>query len=394
MSRILFMSYSSEWTGPTNSLVHLLRHLKHRYDVEVLLPGAGPLCQKLEHEGVRFHSLRGLTKSRLPSMIRLIRSGKYDLVYANNTHGSSRLGFVAARSVGVPFVCHVRGILWHRGWASLGYLWLADAVNAVSHACAASVQRFVRPGRLSIIHNGVRLEMQEADGGDRSALQAEVDLPDDAFVVMSVSHVCERKGQEHAIAAMESVVQQVPTAHLCLLGSVTRDEAYVRKLRGQVESLGLEGRVHMLGFKSEVGPLVRCADLLVHTAIADPHPRSVIEAMAMALPVVAFAVDGVAETVVDSETGYLVDKADPEALTGAIVALARDPSVRQRQGQAGRLRVETHFTDVATADKVDNVIRDVLGKRGTRGTKRTWGGNARRASEQRQSRKRAERGNA
>ena len=83
-----------------------------------------------------------------------------------------------------------------------------------------------------------------------------------------------------------------------------------------------------------------------------------------------------------------------EALAGAIVALAHDPSVRQRQGQAGRLRVETHFTDVATADKVDDVIRDVLGKRGTRDTKRTSGGNARPALGQRHSRKRAERGNA
>ncbi len=378
-SRILFISYSAQWTGPTNSLVQLLKHLKHRHDIAVLLPGEGPLCAKLETEGIRYHSFATLSKWRLPAMTSLIRREKIDLVYANNTHGSSRLAFVAASAAGVPFICHVRGIAWHRSWASLGYLWLADSVNAVSHACAVSVERFVRPGRLQVIHNGVPLEMMERRGSEGSSLRSEVKLPSDAFIVLSVSHVCERKGQEHAIAAMPWIVQEVPTAHLCLVGSLERDEEYVNKLRGLVQRYGLEGRVHFLGFKSDVEGLLCDADLFVHSAIADPHPRSVIEAMAVGLPVVAFAVDGVAETVVDSETGHLIKAGDPDALARAIVGLACDPSVRNRQGQAGRYRVKTHFTDVLTAEKIDAVICSVLDRREARGSLRAWIRDPRRA---------------
>ncbi len=374
-SRILFVTYSSEWTGPSNSLVQLLRHLKHRYDVSVLLPGEGPLCTKLEDEGIRYHSFPALTKSRLPAMVKLIRSERANLVYANNTHGSSRLAFVAARIAGIPFICHVRGIGWHKGWVSLGYLQLAHAVNAVSYACAASVERFVQPGRLHVIHNGVPLETgkRAPDGGSSDRVPG---LPRDAFVILSVSHVCERKAQEYAVAAMPAVLREVSAAHLVLVGSLGRDPAYVRRLNSQIQTLGIGDKVHLLGFDSEVEARLNGADVFVHTAIADPHPRSVIEAMAARLPVVAFAVDGVAETVVDGETGHLIEPKNSESLAAALVQVARDAPMRERMGSAGRQRVVDHFSDVATADKVDDVIRGVLEEDDVRGPLKASAGRA------------------
>ena len=251
----------------------------------------------------------------------------------------------------------------------MGYLGLADAVNAVSQACAVSVERFVEHRRLHVIHNGVPLEMAESKSGDRSSIR-ELGLPDDAFVILSVSHLCERKGQAHAIAAMPAIVEKVPSAHLGLLGSLDRDPTYAGGLRSQIRSLGLAGKVHLLGFKQDVESLLSGADLFVHTAIADPHPRSVIEAMAASLPVVAFAVDGVAETVVSGETGRLIAPEDVASLANAVIYLARDSADRLRLGRAGRQRVVEHFTDIATADKVDDVIRSVLEERGKQDTVR------------------------
>jgi glycosyltransferase involved in cell wall biosynthesis len=384
-NRVLFVSYTAERTGPTNSLLLLLRHLRDRHDVAVLHPGHGPLADTLDAEGIRRFTLPALDKWTLPAIARLVRRERFSLVYANNTAGSARIAFLAAKIAGVPFVCHVRGMGWDRSWARLGYLRFADAVIAVSNACAASVRRFVADGRLHVVHNGVPLDgdgsADDADDGPdaargsnpghggadlagaAAALRAELGAPPDAPVLLGLAHLCRRKGQAHAIEAFRAIVRELPDARLWLAGLLTREPDYVERVRKLIREWSLEGRVELLGFRNDARRLLRAADLLLHTAVADPHPRSVIEAMAAGRPVVAFAVDGVAETVVDGVTGRLVAPEDPDALARAALELLRDPEARRRMGDAARERARSHFSDRGTADRVDAVIRDVLNAR-------------------------------
>jgi glycosyltransferase involved in cell wall biosynthesis len=222
------------------------------------------------------------------------------------------------------------------------------------------VRRFVRPDKLFVVHNGVQLEAFADRRPDGAGLRTEVDVPKDAAIVMNVSHVCPRKGQEYLLDVTERMYQSVPEAHLCLVGSLDRDQAYVRRLHEEASRRGLLSRVHLLGFRTDVPRLLREASVYVHSAIADPHPRAVIEAMAAGLPVVAFAVDGVAETVENGVTGWLVDCGDTEALASAVVKLVRCPPVGRRMGELGRARVYEHFTAGATADRVRAIIEGVL----------------------------------
>jgi glycosyltransferase involved in cell wall biosynthesis len=108
--------------------------------------------------------------------------------------------------------------------------------------------------------------------------------------------------------------------------------------------------------------LLSAADAFIHTANEDPHPRAVIEAMASALPVVAFAVDGVSETVVHGETGFLVPRMESgEALVGPATKLFRDPHLRREMGERGRERVHRLFSADRTAESVADVIMTLLG---------------------------------
>ena len=78
--RILFVSYTAGWAGPTNSLLLLLKHLRDRYLVAVLLPGEGPFSETLEAEEIPYFSFRSLTKGSIPAMMRLIRRERFNLV--------------------------------------------------------------------------------------------------------------------------------------------------------------------------------------------------------------------------------------------------------------------------------------------------------------------------
>lgn len=362
MSRhILFVSDSSEWVGPTKSLLLLAKGLQDEFRISILLPGGGRFTEELRRERIRFLSLPSLTKWTLPSITRAVQRDDFDLVYGNNTRSPSRIAFVAASLARRPFVCHVRGMEWTASRARLGYLRLAKAVIAVSRACAESVSRFVAPDRLHVVYNGVRLdEFGASEVRNPSNLRKELGLANDALLLVSVSHLCMRKGQEHAIGAMAQIVQASPRAHLCLIGRTDRDPAYVDRLRDLARDARLSNHVHFLGFRDDISSILREADVFVHTALADPHPRAVIEAMAAQLPVVAFAVDGVAETVVEGETGHLTEAGNQNALARAILDLARSPEVRGRMGVAARDRAETRFSAHATTRQVRSIIDDVI----------------------------------
>ena len=117
--------------------------------------------------------------------------------------------------------------------------------------------------------------------------------------------------------------------------------------RGAVEDeigrLGLEERVRLVGERSDVPALLADADLFVLSSRSEGLPVSVLEAMAAELPVVASGVGGLAELVVDGETGILVPPGAPEPLAAALGRLVEDRDLRRKFGAAGRTRAEALF---------------------------------------------------
>lgn len=372
--RILFVSYTAGWTGPTNSLLLLLKYLRSSYEVSVLVPGHGSFTEKLEIEQIPFFSLPSLSRRSIVTMSRLMKRERFDLVYGNNTSGSSRNALIAAKLSRIPFICHVREMGWGKSWTSLGFLRLSNGVIAVSNSCASSVNRFVSDEKLFVIYNGGEAPALQPgcvqNEGDRNGIGKP---PSDYVEIICVGHIRPRKGQEYAVLAMAQVIKKLPCVRLRLVGSLDRDPAYVSKLQSMIKRLKLEGQVVLTGFREDVPRLLSSADIFLHTSIEDPHPRSVIEAMESGLPVVAFSTDGVAETIVDGESGLLIGEGDVKGLANGISKLAMDPSLRIKLGDNGKSRASDNFSAESTATQVGSVIRNTLNEASSRRRSRLEG---------------------
>jgi glycosyltransferase involved in cell wall biosynthesis len=365
--RILFASYSSDIVGPTNSLLLLLEHLRIQHEVSVLVPGDGAFSRKLQREGIARHTLPHLSASAVTRVLRVIRSWNPDVVYLNSTCGAMRNVAAASIIAGIPYVCHVREMGGGKPWKRLWYLWPAAAVIAVSQACADSIERFTRPGRLHVVHNGVDLSDGILDpSADRGYIRSVLGVPETCPVILSVAHVCQRKGQEYAVQAMADVARVIPDVHLCIVGKLDGDPLYVDRLRARIEAVGLAHRVHILGYRSDTRKLYSGADLFLHTAVVDPHPRAVLEAMHSGLPVAAFATHGVSETVLDGVTGRLAAPGDVGTMAGAILQLLSNPQLRLSMAAAARKRVATHFDARASAERVERILSTVGHQGGVR----------------------------
>jgi glycosyltransferase involved in cell wall biosynthesis len=139
------------------------------------------------------------------------------------------------------------------------------------------------------------------------------------------------------------------------------------RLSKRVSELGLADRVKLVGHVKDAPQFLRSLDVYVHPALVAGMPNAVLEAMACGVPVVATAVGGTPEAVVDGDTGWLVAPGDIEATTDRIARLLRDPAMRRRMGDAGRERAVAVFSVKSAATRLETLMRSALDRQRRRG---------------------------
>jgi glycosyltransferase involved in cell wall biosynthesis len=218
----------------------------------------------------------------------------------------------------------------------LAYRLLAGRFALVA-AVSNSIHPFIRgmrgmkEERISTIYYGVDLKKYQPPA--RPVLKEEI-------VFGTVARLVYQKGHRWLLDAIPAVLEKYPRARWRFAG----DGEKRSELEAQAQRLGIAHAVEFLGSRSDVQELLGTFDLFILPSLWEGFPNVLLEAMASGLPVIATAVEGTVEMVVNGETGRLVPKEDSRALTAAMLELAESPEVRQRMGKNGRLRVENHFS--------------------------------------------------
>jgi glycosyltransferase involved in cell wall biosynthesis len=138
-----------------------------------------------------------------------------------------------------------------------------------------------------------------------------------------------------------------------LISGVGEEEG---RLRALSHELGLQKRVHFIGYRRDIPSLLRSLDLYVHPARFEGMPNAVIEAMAAACPIVATDVDGARELIQHGEHGWLVRPEDPAALASVLGEALRDSHEAQRRGTTAQQRVAEHFTIEKMVSRWEDVL--------------------------------------
>ena len=278
-------------------------------------------------------------------------------------HGykANLLGRFAARRAGVPVVAVSRGwtadcfrVRLYEKLDRFALRWM-DRVVCVSEGQANKVRRAGVPGeRVTVIRNAIRADRFAApEPRNRDLLQGFFASPR-RLIVGAAGRLSPEKGFGVLVRAAAQVCRQRSDVGFVLFGEgPLRD-----RLQRDIAQLGLEGRFVLAGFRSDLDALVPSLDLLVLPSFTEGLPNVILEAMAAAVPVVATAVGGTPEVVVDGVTGWLVSPGDVEALAAGIAEMLASPE-RAAMGQRGRERVLQHFTFEAQTQEYERLFEEV-----------------------------------
>jgi glycosyltransferase involved in cell wall biosynthesis len=327
----------------------------------VALSGTGgeAACE-LVAAGVAFHSLemrKGLADPR--GWIRFHRWLKReapDLVHAHLSHAAwlARWSRLAAPVRAVVDTLHSSstGSLGRR----LGYRysdWLPDQVTAVSHAVCDAHLTARMAARITVLPNGVDVDVWRPELAARTSLRREFQIGDE-FLWLAAGRLEPVKDYPTLLRAMEEVPEP---SQLVIAGG----GPFENELKRLSKQLGLEHRLRFLGFEPDVRRWMQAADGFVLSSRWEGLPMGLLEAAACALPAVATDVPGTREVIADGQSGWLTPAGDAIALCIAMTRMMRTPlEERLAMGERARQLVIERFSLETVLNQWDAHYNELL----------------------------------
>lgn len=344
-------------------VLHCCERLSADFEIALVSGSEGYLTEQVRARGLPVYVAKSLACNRptiadpagVGEIMRVIRAVRPDLVSCHSTKAGF-LGRLAARLGGVPAIFTAHGWAFSEGvpgprrvaalWAERVAARWARRIICVSEYDRRLALRYGvgRPEQLVTIYNGVppvadTLRAKPGEGSVRLVMVARFSPPKDPFLLL------------HALAGLKD-----NSWELWFVGGGELEE----KAKAESTRLGLGDRVRFLGARRDVAELLARCHVFVLASNWEGLPLTVLEAMRAGLPVVASAVGGVGEAVIDGVTGFLVPRGDAGLLRGRLKVLLENPELRARMGAAGYERFRKNFMVDRMVARTKEVYYEVL----------------------------------
>lgn len=309
-------------------------------------------------------------------LVHLIRRDKIDLVHVHS-EPDRKWGQLAAYLTRTPVVGHLHSLWVHlnrgapddsRGWRRIRHLVLGRIRDGIEHATVhhylaasdAAGDAFSEHAGAPVVTYRPGLDLTRFTGrapdATRIAARAALGVDADALVLVTVGRFARGKGQARLLPVLAEVLVTRPDAVLVFVGDGPTRVA----VEAEAERLGVAGAVHFAGTRTDVPGVLSAADIFVFGSESESFGIAVLEAMAMALPVVAYRLGPLEEFVADGESGLLLEPDDVAVFSAAVLKLACDPEGAKAMGRDGRAVVERDFDATRSVAALEAIYLQAL----------------------------------
>jgi glycosyltransferase involved in cell wall biosynthesis len=386
--RVLYVEQKASMAGSSFSLLSIVKGVRDCGIVPLVVCGSdGPLVRELRKESINVEIidisvLFSINPRRIATnLVSLIKLWRYairmhvDLIHSNS-FGAHIFAGIVARLLGKKTVWHLREFTeniedtpqkkrWRKLIVSVLLFFatfLADRIICVSGAVRDHYANDKISRKMTVVHNGIDVG-EFANNDCTSYLVEELGLCGEDKVVSIFSRLSPWKGHRWFLRSAARVKEQMERVKFLIVGAQLHYEKkeYEEELRNLARDLKLDGDVIFTGFRKDVPNLMALSDVIVSTSDKEPFGRVMMEAGAMARPVVASNSGGHPEIVVDDVTGYLIPPGDVEILASRMLFLLRDEERAKELGRNARERIKAQFTLEGMAKELFKVYTELLG---------------------------------
>lgn len=346
---VAICSVGESFGGIERHILGILSGLRtHGIATILLIFHEGELAAQAREQGVEPVVLPNHNRSLLATSRKIAQILKQQQIRVVHVHGYKAAVYCMLARYWYPFgmVKTEHGLLEPTGGRPLlalyehFYQFLGDLATRIADAQVCYVTeellvhyRNTHSGlRGTVIPNGVA-------NLDRDQLPRPPEFREDCFNLVIVGRLDSVKGHHLAIEALASE-NQPPNLHLYIVGIGPRESA----LRALTEANGIAHQVHFLGFRRNVYDYIAHCHALLMPSLHEGLPYTLLEAMAIGIPIIATKVGGLAEVLRDGDTALLVPSEDTAALAQAIVRLHDDPGLRCKLGERARYCQQMHYS--------------------------------------------------
>lgn len=357
---ILHTEWSDGWGGQERRIhAEMLGMQRRGHKVMLAARPSCILARQAAADGIPVEYVDFAGKFHLPSILRLKAIIAREGVQVVNTHSGidSWVGAFAARLAGVKLVrTRHLNLPLHRRWYNFVHFMAHRIVT-----CGEAMRRNLieahgfPPAQLASIPTGIDFS-RFAPTKARAAMRAELGVAPSCFVVLMVAVIRGVKRHEVAIRAFAELLQQQPDALLLLAGEGPM-QVDMERLSAE---LGIAAQVRFLGQRSDIPDLLQAADAVLLTSRSEGVPQAITQALGLGKPVVATAVGGVPELVLDGETGLLVPSERPDLTAQALLRLVREPDLAARLSQGAEAHARQHYSLEAMLEATERVYAEIL----------------------------------
>ncbi len=366
---VITVPWGERLGGAENFLWTFLRHADQRQvKPTVVFFADGPFEREVAGLGIETIVLRAGRLRNLASLVRtvlqtseVLRSANPDLI-VNWSAKTQLYGAIAARLAGLGD----RVVWWQHGLPNGHWMdRLATLLPSRAIGCCSTATRLAQSAqwphrRTYVVYPGIDPPATLPEG-ERLGLRDRLGIAADRVVIGIVGRLQPWKGQDRFLMAVASLSRRGFPVHGLIVGGNAHDlsPGYEAQLHELARSLDLDGTVTFTGQVPEAGPYIQLMDIAVYASVSEPFGLVVLEAMALSVPVVAYALGGPAEIIESDQSGLLVPASDDRAFVAALESLVIDHGRRQELGRSGLERFQSRFSAERMSHEMAVCLREL-----------------------------------
>jgi glycosyltransferase involved in cell wall biosynthesis len=308
----------------------------------------------------------------LKKMLHLFRAEKPHIVH---THSSKAgiLGRWAAKIAQVPVIVHTV-----HGWGHHEYQnflkrnlftflerkteKITDKLVVVSYYNIKKglKDRIGKEEKYKAIHSSINLDEFTNTSCDTVVSKKELGINPETLVVGTVGRLSTQKNPCDFVKVSAAVKKEIPETQFLFIG----DGPLRSETENLIKELNISKDIFLPGLRTDIPALLRCMDVFILTSLWEGLPRVIPQAMAVGLPVVANAIDGVCEVIKDGVNGFLIPPKNVSLMAKRVVQLLSSSSMRSEIGQKGRKTAEEEFSLRDMLSKIELLYEELLASKG------------------------------